>query len=167
MFHMSVSDNLLLLAFMSNFGPAPLAMTRKISPSVSPRSHLASVRSDGCVSFGAIGPLPFASAPWQKRQFFWKSALPASTDSLLDAIGFFIFLPSGLPPGFCADSVTKVASRSPGNRTVRRRRMINPLAMDLITETLLGDDDRDLVVAEQRAIVGAAAEHVRARLAEC
>ena len=25
---------------------------------------------DDCVPSGAIGPLPFASAPWQKRQFF-------------------------------------------------------------------------------------------------
>src|SRR5205823_8352089 len=106
-----------------SFGPAPLAMTRKISPSVDPRSHLSSVRFDGCVSLGAMGPSPFASAPWQKRQFFWNSALPASTDSLLGATGFFIFLPASLPPGSCADTVTTIARTSPEIRTAAARRI--------------------------------------------
>src|SRR6478736_4302673 len=97
---------------MSNFGPAPSRMTRKISPSVDPRSHLSSVRFDGCVPSGAIGPLPLASAPWQNRQFFWNAACPALIDSGDEATGFFIFLPSGLPPGFCApaDAVTQTAA---------------------------------------------------------
>src|SRR5436190_24396294 len=87
---------------MSIFGPAPSRMTRKISPSVDPRSHFASVRSDGCVPCGAIGPLPFASAPWQKRQFFVNAALPAAIDAAVGLTGFFILAASGLPPGFCA-----------------------------------------------------------------
>src|SRR5262245_40668516 len=82
---------------MSNFGPAPSRMTAKISPSLLPRSHFASVQSEGCVSFGALGPLPLASAPWQKRQFFVNAALPAAMDSALDATGFFIFAASGFP----------------------------------------------------------------------
>ena len=72
---------------MSNFGPAPSRITTKISPSVDPRSHFSSVRSDGCVPSGAIGPLPFASVPWQKRQFFVYAALPAAIDVAFDATG--------------------------------------------------------------------------------
>src|SRR5258708_36346272 len=91
---------------MSNFGPAPSRITAKISPSLSPRSHLASVRLEGCVPSGAIGPLPLASAPWQNRQFFWNKACPALMDSGDEATGFFIFLASGLPPGLCAATPT-------------------------------------------------------------
>src|SRR5215471_2436228 len=91
---------------MSNFGPAPSLMTRKISPSVDPRSHLASVRSGGCVSFGAIGPLPFASAPWQNLQYLPKAAAPALIESGEEATGFFSFFPSSLPPGFWARADT-------------------------------------------------------------
>src|SRR5262245_49621333 len=91
---------------MSNFGPAPSRITTKISPSLSPRSHLASVRSDGWVPSGAIGPLPLAFAPWQNRQFFWNAAWPALIDSGDDVTGFFIFFASGLPPGFCAATPT-------------------------------------------------------------
>src|ERR1019366_8120647 len=114
---------------MSNFGPAPFWMTMKISPSVDPRSHLSSVRFEGCVPSGAIGPLPLASAPWQKRQFFWKVALPAAIESALDATGFFSFLPSGLPPGFCARADTATSARqakaSEGMTTDDRRRMMD------------------------------------------
>src|SRR5471030_3116336 len=114
---------------MSNLGPAPLLMTRKISPSVDPRSHLSSVRFDGCVPSGAIGPLPLASVPWQKRQFFWNAACPALIDSGDEATGFFSFLPSGLPPGFCAPAVTVMrathASACAGMRTVEIRRMVD------------------------------------------
>ena len=49
------------------------------------------------MSFGAIGPSPLASAPWQNRQFFLNAALPAAIDSAVDATGFFIFAASGLP----------------------------------------------------------------------
>src|SRR5262245_27563735 len=89
---------------MSNFGPAPSLMTRKISPSVDPRSHFASVRSGGCVSFGAIGPFPFASALWQNLQYLAYDAAPALIESGDDATGFFSFLPASLPPGSCADA---------------------------------------------------------------
>src|SRR5579862_4606624 len=112
---------------MSNFGPAPLLMTRKISPSVEPRSHLSSVRFGGCVPSGAIGPLPLASVPWQKRQFFVYAALPAAIDSGLDGTGFFSFFPSGLPPGFCAPAETDISATattaSAGTKTRDMRRM--------------------------------------------
>src|SRR5262249_20535431 len=101
-FHISVSVIRPFMPFILKSGPAPSRRTRKISPSVDPRSHLASVRSDGCVSFGAIGPLPLASAPWQKRQFFVNAAWPAAIESADEGTGFFIFLPSSLPPGFWA-----------------------------------------------------------------
>src|SRR3954465_2799335 len=113
---------------MSNFGPAPFWMTRKISPSVDPRSHLSSVRFDGCVPSGAIGPLPLALQPWQNRQFFWNPARPALIDSGDEATGFFIFLPSGLPPGFWAPTITVASatkdSANAGIRAVDTRRMI-------------------------------------------
>src|SRR5262245_14474125 len=106
---------------MSNFGPAPSRMTAKISPSLLPRSHFASVRSDGCVSLGAIGPLPLASAPWQNRQFFVKAALPAATDSALDATGFFIFAASAFPCAIAgADQMVKTIGRDK-NDTRRMR----------------------------------------------
>src|SRR5581483_4932943 len=181
---------------MSNFGPAPSRMTRKISPSVDPRSHLASVRSEGCVPSGAIGPLPFASGPWQNRQFFWKIALPAATDSGVAGTGFFIFLPSALPPGFCARATAAHAHTStPISPLVIRRIGFDLLvvlvgvpilcqttppkqrsfggwipadgyAIRKIVRRLPRDDDRHLVVADERAVVGAAAQHVGARLAE-
>src|SRR5881397_3228059 len=104
MFHMSCSDILLLKPFMSNLGPAPSRITAKSSPSLDPRSHLSSVRLEGWVPSGAIGPSPLASAPWQKRQFFWNSACPALIDAGDEAIGFFIVLASGLPPAFWASA---------------------------------------------------------------
>src|SRR5476651_453642 len=118
---------------MSNLGPAPLLMTRKISPSVDPRSHLSSVRFDGCVPSGAIGPLPLASVPWQKRQFFWNAACPALIDSGDEATGFFIFLPSGLPPGFCAptDTVMRATHESASTEitAVDTRRMMDVFSL--------------------------------------
>src|SRR4029077_15374732 len=115
---------------MSNFGPAPLLMTRKISPSVDPRSHLSSVRLDGCVPSGAIGPFPLASVPWQKRQFFVNSAFPAAIDSGLEATGFFIALPAAPPPGSWApaDAVMRAthAIANAGMRPVDiRQRMMD------------------------------------------
>src|SRR6478609_3382743 len=140
---MSVSDILLLKPFISNFGPAPSRMTMKISPSVDPRSHLSSVRFDGCVPSGAIGPLPLASAPWQKRQFFWNTPCPALIDSGDEATGFFIFLPSGLPPGFCAPTVTVIRAAqdntNAGIRTVDTRRMMNVLLITAGRQVRPGD----------------------------
>src|SRR6185503_7899591 len=59
-----------------------------MSTSAEPNSHLASVRSGGCESFGAIGPSPFPSVPWQNRQYFWNVALPAAIDCGVEATGF-------------------------------------------------------------------------------
>src|SRR5260221_2922874 len=186
---------------MSNFGPAPSRITMKISPSVEPRSHLSSVRFDGCVPSGAIGPSPCASAPWQKRQFFWKIACPALIDSGDDVTGFLSFLPASLPPGFCAaeagasrtanvkagmmakavvtrrmftrllylrknigaDSMPKAARRAGRTPTrmpytARKPRFRGPSSA--------GHDDRDFLVGHERAVVGAAAQHVGAGLAE-
>src|SRR5262249_20720098 len=106
--------------FMSNFGPAPSRMTAKISPSVEPRSHFASVRSGGWVSFGAMGPLPFASFPWQKRQFFVYVAFPAAIDSGVGFTGFFIFAASE-PPG--AAVIEASAITSPGITRNETRRI--------------------------------------------
>src|SRR5262245_38981355 len=91
---------------MSNFGPAPSRMTTKISPSLSPRSHVASVRSEGWVPSGALGPLPLALAPWQDRQFLGDVDWPALIGAGVEHAGFFIFFASGLPPGFCAATPT-------------------------------------------------------------
>src|SRR4029077_13716994 len=137
------SDILLFWPFMSNFGPAPFWMTRKISPSVEPRSHLSSVRLDGCVPSGAIGPLPLASALWQKRQFFWKRACPALIDSGDEATRFFIFLPCSLPPRFCAEagaaSRTMSARADVAKTAVVRRRICwrSPLSMRIVEVPIL------------------------------
>src|SRR5262245_8608637 len=91
-----------LKPFISNFGAAPSRKTMKISPSVEPRSHSLSVRLDGLDPFGADGPSPRPSGPWQKRQYFWYAVLPDAIDAALACTGFFNFFPSALPPGPCA-----------------------------------------------------------------
>src|SRR5579864_1060390 len=95
-------------------------MTAKISPSLEPRSHLASVRSDGWDPCGAIGPLPLASAPWQKRQFLVNAALPAATDSALGGTGFFTLAASGLP---CAAPSAAHANMNAGIKANDTRRI--------------------------------------------
>src|SRR5947208_15783596 len=125
---------------MSNVGPAPSRITTKISPSLSPRLHFASVRFEGCVPSGAIGPLPLASAPWQKRQFFWNAACPALIDSGVAATGFFIFFASGLPPGFCAARAVLARNAHASARVTRRdvRRMLLSAPLRFGDSTLLG-----------------------------
>ena len=66
MCQMSCSGSFFLNPTILESGPAPSTITLKISPSVEPCTHVASVRSGGWESFGARGPLPFASALWQK-----------------------------------------------------------------------------------------------------
>src|SRR6266850_40210 len=151
---------------MSNFGPAPSRITAKISPSLDPRSHLSSVRLGGCVPSGAIGPSPLASAPWQKRQFFWNSACPALIDAGDEAIGFFNFWASGLPPGFCATGLTMI--RVTGLRPLWRVTKIETrFRVVLSSRSSARHDDRDLLVRHEGAVIRAAAQHVGARLAEC
>ena len=41
------------------------------------------------MSLGADGLSPRPVAPWQKRQYFWKSGWPAAIDAAFDATGFF------------------------------------------------------------------------------
>ncbi len=70
MCHMSWSGILPLNATIFEVVPPPFWMTLKMSPSVAPWSHFASVRSAGLVSFGASGPSPLPAVPWQKAQDF-------------------------------------------------------------------------------------------------
>src|SRR5262245_10537048 len=110
----------------------------KSSPSVDPRSHLASVRSEGWVSFGAIGPFPFASAPWQNRQFFVNAAWPAATESADEGTGFLSFFPSSLPPGFWALTATIATSATPKpNITDEKKRRICPKSPDSLEKACL------------------------------
>src|SRR4029453_14915496 len=179
-FQISWSVIVLLKPFMSNFGPAPSLMTMKSSPSVDPRSHVASVRSEGCVSFGAIGPLPLASVPWQNLQYLPKDAAPALIESGDDATGFLIFLPSGLPPGFCAlaDRATSETIEMAIIDMKQFRRMAVFVSFrnerPILTQPLRvaqprggggvspPGGDLDFFVCDERAVVGAASQHVGA-----
>src|SRR6187549_2751578 len=69
-------------------------MTQKISPSVEPRVHSASVRLDGFIVFGAMVLSPAPVLPWQKRQYFAKSTLPASIAAGDEGNAAFIFFAS-------------------------------------------------------------------------
>src|SRR5262245_34249343 len=120
---MSSSDMRPLNPFISNLGPAPSRRTTKISPSVEPRVHSASVRLDGFDPFGADGPSPIPSAPWQKRQYFWYAAFPAETEAAVAATGFFILRPSALPCAFRAIP-KKPPTTSPKIAAVDTRRII-------------------------------------------
>src|SRR5262245_52141326 len=68
MFHMSVAVISLRWPFISESPPTPLAMMAKISPSLDPYIHSASVRSAGLGFLGASGPSPSPVAPWHCRQ---------------------------------------------------------------------------------------------------
>src|SRR3954471_14630974 len=109
-------------------------MTAKISPSVLPRSHFASVRSDGCESLGAIFPSPFPSAPWQNAQFLVKLALPAAIDAAVAGTGFFNLAASGFPPGAWAPRLTPTMAATASVQAATNeelaenaRRMVLPL----------------------------------------
>src|SRR6185295_16621388 len=121
---MSWSDNLVFKPFIGDFSPSPFCTTRKISPSVSPCAHVSSVRLGGCESFGASGPSPLASAPWQKEQYFLNEAAPAVTEAAVAATGFFIFFGSGPTPEVCPSTVianaTENVKRAPLIRTDAR-----------------------------------------------
>src|SRR5688500_2034180 len=69
-------------------------MTQKISPSLDPRVHVVSVRFEGFMFFGAIVLSPAPVLPWQKRQYFANSGLPASIAAGDDGNGALIFLAS-------------------------------------------------------------------------
>src|SRR6185436_3025772 len=150
---------------MSNFGPAPSRMTAKISPSLPPRSHLSSVRSDGCVPSGAIGPLPFASAPWQKRQFFWNRAFPEAIDAALDATGFFIFFASALPPGFCAPAGNDANAIHPNTTAENTTRRMMARLLLAMTRTWLPNLMLFSRESLQRKGTAKAAPYVRQRTA--
>ena len=59
----SVSLRRLFTPFILKSGPAPLAITAKISPSVDPRTHVASARFAGFTPLGTSGPLPSPVSP--------------------------------------------------------------------------------------------------------
>src|SRR5262245_9492796 len=63
---------------MSYFGATPSQITRKMSSSFGPCSQRSSVRLGGFEPSGACGPFPFASAPWQDRQYCAKVFLPSA-----------------------------------------------------------------------------------------
>src|SRR5436190_19901402 len=69
-------------------------------------------------------------------------------------------------------SSTASATAEAGMSAVVKRRIVMKLLWLMSTETCFGnrrsacDDDRQLVVGDERAVVGAAAQHVGARLAE-
>src|SRR5215204_1287 len=94
MFQVSASVILPLRPFISYFGGAPFWMTQKISPSLEPRVHSASVRFEGFMVFGAMVLSPAPVLPWQKRQYLVNSPLPASTAAGVEGNAAFIFLAS-------------------------------------------------------------------------
>jgi hypothetical protein len=63
MFHMSVAVISLRKPFISESPPTPLEMMAKISPSLDPNIHSASVRLGGLGFFGASGPSPSPLGP--------------------------------------------------------------------------------------------------------
>src|SRR6187401_3550069 len=69
-------------------------MTQKISPSLEPRVHSASVRLDGFMVFGAIVLSPAPVLPWQKRQYFANNTLPASIAAGDEGNAAFVFFAS-------------------------------------------------------------------------
>src|SRR5215217_2238513 len=92
-------------------------MIQKISPSLEPRVHSASVRFDGFIVFGAIALSPAPVLPWQTRQYFATSTLPASIAAGDEGNAAFIFLasagtaagPAGAAPA-CASTLEAVVT---------------------------------------------------------
>jgi len=78
---------------------APSRMTVKISASVEPCFHMASVRSAGG-GFSVAPPLPspFPSAPWHDMQFFVNNCLPSARVVALTGTGFFSVVASAAAP---------------------------------------------------------------------
>src|SRR6187397_3741077 len=77
---------------MSYFGGAPFWMIQKISPSLDPRVHSLSVRFEGFMVLGAMVLSPAPVLPWQKRQYFVNSCLPASIAAGDEGTAAFIVL---------------------------------------------------------------------------
>src|SRR5688572_4829392 len=93
-FHVSVSESFPFRPFIWYSGGAPFWMIQKISPSLEPRVQVSSVRLAGFMFFGAIVLSPAPVLPWQNRQNFAYSGLPASIAAGDDGKGAFIFLAS-------------------------------------------------------------------------
>src|SRR5262245_19381175 len=94
-------------------------MTAKISPSLDPWSHLASVRSGGWVPSGACGPFPLASSPWQNLQYFWNTLLPFSTDCGVNATGFVAGALAALAAGLADCASPGLVDAIPTQQTMR------------------------------------------------
>src|SRR4051794_35725922 len=94
---------------MSYFGGAPFWMIQKMSPSLEPRTHSLSVRLEGFMVLGAIALSPAPVLPWQKRQYFANSTLPASIAAGDAGTAAFMFFASagtwGGPAGACASTL--------------------------------------------------------------
>src|SRR5688572_4014399 len=69
-------------------------MIQKISPSLEPRVHSASVKFDGFMFFGAMALSAAPVLPWQKRQYFAKRTFPDSIAAGDEGNAAFIFLAS-------------------------------------------------------------------------
>src|SRR5688572_11100137 len=93
-FHVSVSESFPFRPFICYSGGAPFWMIQKISPSLEPRVQVSSVRLAGFMFFGAIVLSPAPVLPWQNRQNFAYSGLPASIAAGDDGKGAFNFLAS-------------------------------------------------------------------------
>src|ERR1051325_9692007 len=91
-------------------------MIQKISPSLDPLIHSASVRLAGFMFFGAIVLSPAPVLPWQKRQYFANSTLPASIACGDEATAAFIFFASAgtafgpVGAGVCASTLDAVTT---------------------------------------------------------
>ena len=75
MFHMSVTVISLRTPFISESPPTPLEIMAKISPSLDPYIHSASVRLGGLGFFGASVPSPSPFSPWHCRHsriYAWR-----------------------------------------------------------------------------------------------
>src|SRR5829696_2974474 len=85
-------------------------MTQKISPSLEPRVHSASVRFEGFMVLGAMALSPAPVLPWQKRQYLANSTLPASIAAGDEANATFVFFASAGTAGGPAGAAPACAS---------------------------------------------------------
>src|SRR5262245_30149375 len=116
---------------------APSRMTAKISPSLWPCFHAASVRSDGFgLRAAADLPSPLPDSPWQEAQFDVNSFRPAVIDAWSEGTGFFNVTssPGCARPGAPASTIAAKTTpdRIPGTlfRTFRR---VDSLKFDLLS----------------------------------
>src|SRR4030095_16796404 len=155
MFHMSVAVISLRTPFISEFPPTPLEMMEKISPSLEPYSHSASVRLAGLGLFGASRPSPSPSGPWHCGHallYVWR---PLVIELAVAATGFFIAAAFGLPP------LGAWAAPSAADKKIAARRVLTRLRMVLTRKEQ--DVCLHVTLGECRKTGGTAAIAYRAR----